>query len=143
MSHILYQVAFDDRIDVTFADGEGDYSVLEKTYATFPLPHQQYHTQSLGTLLWLLQEKVYDVTMIKDETEKVIGFTFDAGTIPVCSSTVTVIVDNGELILKRLANGEAQEGWDWIGCAKRDVLNTIIDKTVDNVMNRIMNRMIA
>lgn len=138
MSHILYQVAFDDRIDVTFADGEGDYSVLEKTYATFPLPHQQYHTQGLGTLLWLLQEKVYDVTMIKDETKKVIGFTFSTGTIPVCSSTVTVIVDNGELTLKRLANGKEQVGWDWLGCANHDVLNTIIDKATDDRMNRMI-----
>ena len=138
MSHILYQVAFDDSIEVIFTDGEGEYSVLEKTYATFPLPHSQYHTQSLGTLLWLLQEKVYDVTMIKDETEKVIGFTFSTGTIPVCSSTVTIIVDNGELTLKRLANKEEQVGWDWIGCAKRDVLNTVIDKAVDSMMNRMI-----
>lgn len=138
MSHILYQISFEDRIEVTFADGEGDYSVLEKTYATFPLPQMQFHTQSLGTLLWLLQEKVYDVTMIKDEAEKVIGFTFDTGTIPVCSSTITIIVDNGELTLKRLTNKEEQIGWDWIGCAKRDVLNTIIDKAADSMMNRMI-----
>ena len=138
MSRILCQVAFDDSIKVTFADGEGDYSVLEKTYVTLPLPHQQYHTQGLGTLLWLLQEKSYEVTLIKDETKKVIGFTFSTGTIPVCSSTITVIVDNGELTLKRLANGKEQVGWDWLGCAKRDVLNTIIDKAVGNIMNRMI-----
>ena len=138
MSHILYQVIFDNKIDVIFADGEGDYSVLVKTETTFPLPMSQFHTQSLGTLLWLLQEKVYDVAMIKDETEKVIGFTFETGTIPVCSSTVTVIVDNGELTLKRLANNEEQVGWDWMGCVKHDVLNTIIDRAVDNIMNRMI-----
>lgn len=138
MSRILYQIAIDDSIEVIFADGEGDYSVLEKTDATFPLPMSQYHAHGLSTLLWLLQEKVYDVTMIKDETEKVIGLTFDTGTIPVCSSTVTVIVDNGELTLKRLTNGEEQVGWDWMGCVKRDVLNTIIDKVVDNIMNRMI-----
>ena len=138
MSRILTWITLDDRIDVTFADGEGDYSTLEKTDATFPLPQMQFHIQGLGTLLWLLQEKSYEVSLIKDETEKVIGFNFDTGTIPVCSSTVTVIVDNGELTLKRLANKEEQIGWVWIGCAEHDVLNTIIDKSVDNMMNQLI-----